>query len=80
MCIRDSKHTIHQIPALISMAVAGERRKVLRPQPLLSERSQNTLQALFHSRCSLCSLRRLLLDHRLDQVPCNRAGHQVLPR
>jgi hypothetical protein len=49
------KHSIHQITALISMAVASEGSKVLRPQPLLSKRSQNTLQALFHRRCSLRS-------------------------
>jgi hypothetical protein len=47
------KHSIHQITALISMAVASEGSKVLRPQPLRSKRSQNTLQALFHRRCSL---------------------------
>ena len=43
------KNAIHQITALITMAIASEGSKVLRPQALLSKRSQNTLQALFNS-------------------------------
>ena len=63
------KHSIEHVPALITMAVAGQRSEVLRPKPLVSEGIEHPLQSLLHSSGAKGRLGLLFPGNVLHQIP-----------